>query len=70
MLYQLSYDQWMKVLALISKNILQSKLKKLSQRFNTLSIKNSFHEIQVDVLLDPSKLRRERNMISVGKKYL
>ena len=42
-------------------------LKKLSKRFITLSIKNSFHEIQVDVFLDPFKVRRERNSIIVAK---
>ena len=42
-------------------------LKKLSKKFYTLSIKNSFHEIQVDVFLDPFKVRRERNSIIIAK---
>ena len=33
-------------------------LKKSSKKFISLSIKNSFHTIQVDVFLDPSKVRR------------
>ena len=45
-------------------------LKKLSKKFITLSIKNSFHTIQVDVFLDPFKVRREINMISVAKKSI
>ena len=42
-------------------------LKKLSKKFYTLSIKNSFHEIQLDVFLDPFKVRRERNSIIMAK---
>ena len=43
-------------------------LKKLSKKFYTISIKNSFHEIQVDVFRDPFKVRRERNSIIMAKK--
>ena len=45
-------------------------LKKLSKKFYTWSIKNSFHEIQVDVFLDPFKVRRERNSIIMAKKSI
>ena len=43
-------------------------LKKLSKKFITISMKKSFHRIQVDIISDRSMLRRERNSIVVAKK--
>ena len=42
-------------------------LKKLSKKFITISIKKSFHRIQVDIIPDRFMLRRESNSIVSAK---
>ena len=59
--FGLKSEQWVIVIMADVKYKTKDKsniLKKLSKKFYTLSIKNSFHTIQVDVFLDPSKVRR------------
>ena len=42
-------------------------LKKLSKKFNTISMKKSFHRIQVDIIPDRFMVRRESNSIVSAK---